>query len=305
MELYYAGILGYNWRSGTLSPAESGPKFMTTPPKIRRSLAKALFPSLWQNRGLILELTRRELTQRYRGSFLGFLWPVIVPLVMLAVYTFVFGYVFQARWQIGERSSSPTQYALILFAGLTAFNIFSETVNRSTTLIVGMPNYVKKVVFPLEVYPLVVLTNALTLSLINLLLLVVGNLVLAGSFSKTIYLLPLAYLPLIFLCLGLGWFLSSLGVYIRDLAQAMPVITTLLFFLSPIVYQIEAVPERLRQVLYLNPLTTIIDGFRQVLLLGGPLPWLSWGIWTGLTFLLAMLGYSWFMGTKRGFSDVL
>jgi lipopolysaccharide transport system permease protein len=236
---------------------------------------------------------------------LGFLWPVIVPLVMLAVYTFVFGYVFQARWQIGERSSSPTQYALILFAGLTAFNIFSETINRSTTLIVGMPNYVKKVVFPLEVYPLVVLANALTLSLINLLLLVVGNLVLAGSFSKTIFLLPLAYLPLIFLCLGLGWFLASLGVYIRDLAQAMPVITTLLFFLSPIVYQIEAVPERLRQILYLNPLTTIIDGFRQVLLLGGPLPWLSWGIWTGLTFILAVLGYAWFMGTKRGFSDVL
>ncbi len=261
--------------------------------------------NLWRHRELIRELTKRELRQRYRGSFLGLLWPVIVPLVMLAIYTFVFGYVFKASWQTNDQPTSPIDYALILFTGLTAFNVFSEVVNRSSTLIVSIPNYVKKVVFPLEIYPVVIVSAAITISLVNIVLLLIGNFLLTHTFSKTIFLLPLAYLPLIFLCLGLGWILASLGVFIRDLAQAMPVITSMVFFISPIVYSFEAVPAPFKVILRLNPLTVIVEGFRQVVLWGGPLPWFGWGIWTVLTLVLAYVGYLWFMGTKKGFSDVI
>lgn len=266
---------------------------------------KTITSNLWRYRDLILELTRRELSQRYRGSFLGVLWTLLVPLVMLVVYTFVFSYIFKARWNIAEEQTSSMEYALILFTGMTAFNIFSEVASRSVTLILGMPNYVKKVVFPLEIYPVVVLLMAVVISLVNVGLLIIANILINHTISKTLYLLPLAYLPLAFLCLGLGWLLSSMGVFVRDLAQAMPVIITMMFFLSPIVYPLAAVPEQLRIVLYLNPLTLIIECFRQSLLWGGSLPWTTWSIWTILTFLFAIMGYAWFMGTKKGFADVL
>ena len=261
--------------------------------------------NLWRNRDLIIELTRRELSQRYRGSFLGVLWSLLVPFVMLVIYTFVFSFIFKARWNVNGEQASSVDYALTLFAGMTAFNVFSELVTRSATLITGMPNYVKKVVFPLEVYPLVILLVAVVMSFINIGLLLVANLLLAHSISRTLFLLPLAYLPLIFLCLGLGWFFSAIGVYIRDLAQIVPVFTTMMFFLSPIVYPLSIVPEPLQPILQLNPLTTITECFRQSLIWGGPLPWFEWSVWTVLSLCLALLGYAWFMGTKKGFADVL
>jgi lipopolysaccharide transport system permease protein len=261
--------------------------------------------TLWQQHELIIELTRRELSQRYRGSFLGFLWSLLVPLLMLVLYTFVFSTIFHARWSDQNSPTPSSEYALIIFVGLTSYNIFSEVVTRSTSLIPNMPNYVKKVAFPLEIYPLVILIASVILSLVNVLLIVMGNLLLSRGLSSTILLLPLAYLPLIFISLGLGWFVASLGVYIRDLAQIMPVIVTVCFFLSPIVYPLSMVPQGLQPLLYLNPLTTIVEGFRQVLLWNGPLPWQSWGICTIVSFLIAILGYIWFMGTKKGFADVL
>jgi lipopolysaccharide transport system permease protein len=261
--------------------------------------------TLWQQRELIIELTRRELSQRYRGSFLGFLWSLIVPLLMLVIYTFVFSTIFQARWSSQDSPTPSSEYALIMFVGLTAFNIFSEVVTRSTSLIPNMPNYVKKVAFPLEIYPLVILIASVILSLVNILLIVIGNLLLTHSLPSAILLLPLAYLPLILISIGLGWFVASLGVYIRDLAQIMPVIVTILFFLSPIVYPISMVPQGLQPLLYLNPLTTIVEGFRQVLLWNGCLPWSGWGICTIVSLVIAVIGYIWFMGTKKGFADVL
>lgn len=266
---------------------------------------KNMVSNLWKNRELIMALAWRDLSQRYRGAFLGFLWSLITPLVMLSIYTFVFSYVFKARWLSSDTPTPAEDYALILFAGLTAFNVLSEVMNRSTTLISGIPNYVKKVVFPLEIYPVVSLVVAILMSLVNVVLLLIGNLILSGGISKTIFLLPLAYLPLLFLCLGLGWFLSSLGVYIRDLIQITPVLTTILFFLSPIVYPVTSTPVRFQAVLSINPLTMITEAFRQVILWGEPLSWTAWSIWTLMTCGFALLGYAWFMGTKKGFADVL
>jgi len=261
--------------------------------------------NLWRYRDLIRELARRELSQRYRGSYLGFIWTLIVPLITLAIYTFVFAFIFDARWATSSDQPTTVNYALVLFAGLTAYNIFSEVVSLSTTLIIKVPNYVKKVVFPLEIYPIVIISVAVILSLVNVGIIVLANLILTNSISSNLYLLPIAYIPLIFLCMAMSWFLASLGVYIRDLAQVIPVLLTIMFFLSPIVYPIEAVPEQLQPILYLNPLTTITECFRQSLLWSGAFPWVGWSIWTLISFGLAMLGYAWFMGTKKGFADVL
>ena len=178
---------------------------------------------LWKYRGLIQELIKRELNQRYRGSYLGLVWAVVNPLLMLVVYTFVFSLFVKVRWQVAGEQTPTQEFALIIFSGLIPFTVFSEVLNKSTTLIVSIPNYVKKVVFPLEIYPVVLLGAAFLTSLISVVLVLAGNLILLRAFSKTIFLLPLAYLPLIFLSLGLGWFFASLGVYVRDIAQGMPV----------------------------------------------------------------------------------
>jgi len=259
---------------------------------------------LWSHRGLIRQMVRREVSQRYRGSYLGVLWTLLTPLLMLLIYTFVFSIIFKARWR-ADAETPPGEFALTLFAGLAAFNVFSEVVSRAPTLILGVPNYVKRVVFPLEILPVVALGSALVNSLITVGLVLVGNLIVLGQLSSTVLWLPLAYLPLIFLCLGLGWFLASLGVYVRDIGQGIGIAVQMLFFLSPVFYPVTAVPEPLRIVLYFNPLTTILSEFRQTLLWGEPLGWRTWAAWSLLTAVLALLGYGWFMKTKKGFADVM
>jgi lipopolysaccharide transport system permease protein len=264
-----------------------------------------MISELWNHRDLTRELIKRELSQRYRGSYLGLAWAIINPLVMLTVYTFVFSVFLKVRWETGTEQTPTQEFALIIFSGLIPFTVFSEVINKSASLIASVPNYVKKVVFPLQIYPIVLLGSALLTSLISVVLVLVGNLVLLGTISKTLYLLPLAYLPLVLLSLGLGWFFASLGVYVRDLAQVMPVATQILLFISTIFFPASAVPKALKFLVNLNPLTTIVECFRQVLIWGSPLPWVAWGIWTGLTALLAVGGYAWFMSTKKGFADLL
>ena len=260
--------------------------------------------NLWEQRDLIRQLVSREVSQRYRGSYLGVLWSFITPLLMLLIYTFVFSVVFKARWR-AEAETPTGEFALTLFAGLAAFNLFSEVMNRAPGLVLAVPNYVKKVVFPLEVLPVVAVGSALVNSLITAGLVLVGSVLVLGHVSPTVVLLPLAYLPLILLCLGLSWFLASLGVYIRDIGQGIGIVVQMLFFASPVFYSPTAVPERIRGVLLANPLTLILDAFRQTLLWGELLNWRMWIVWTTMTAAIALLGYVWFMKTKKGFADVM
>jgi homopolymeric O-antigen transport system permease protein len=261
--------------------------------------------NLWRHRELVFRLTAQEVMQRYRGSYLGIIWSLITPILTLAVYAFVFSIVFQVRW--GERAGPPRtgEFALTLFAGLIPFWVFSEVVNRAPAIVLSMPNYVKKVVFPLEILPVVAVGSAVVHSLISAAILLLGSVVLLGDVSPAVVLLPLAYAPLILLTLGLGWFLASLGVYIRDIGQVIGVFTQMLFFLSPIFYPVSAVPAHLQFILHANPLTAILSGFRQTMLWGVAL---AWGTWAGLTLAtaaVALLGYAWFMQTKKGFADVM
>ena len=260
---------------------------------------------LWSHRELVVRLTAQEVVQRYRGSYLGIVWSFITPILMLSVYAFVFSIVLQARWGAAAGSARPGEFALTLFAGLIPFGVFSEVVNRAPAIVLNMPNYVKKVVFPLEILPVVAVGSAVVHSLISGAILLLASLVFLGTVSPTVVLLPLAYLPLVLLTLGLGWFLASLGVYVRDIGQAIGVVTQVLFFLSPIFYPVSAVPERLRFILYANPMTAILNEFRRTMLWGAT-P--AWGVWAGLmvgTGAVALLGYAWFMQTKKGFADVM
>jgi lipopolysaccharide transport system permease protein len=271
----------------------------------KRSNDFNLLRHLWQRRELIVQLVRREVSQRYRGSYLGVLWSFVTPLLLLLIYTFVFSVVLNARLGRTGDNASLGEFALTLFAGLIPFNVFSDVVNRAPRLILNAPNYVKKVVFPLEVLPVVALGSALVNSIISAGVLVLGNLVFRQSLSPTLFLLPLAYLPLGLLCLGLGWLLASLGVYIRDLGQGIGLVVQMLFFLSPIFYSVTALPEPMRRLYAFNPFTMILTSFRQTILWGQALDWGMWLVWTTLTAVLALLGYMWFMKTKKGFADVM
>ncbi len=269
-------------------------------------IALDMVDTLWHYRDLIQQLTAREVQQRYRGLYLGLLWSLATPLLMLAIYTFVFSVVLKARWGgASDGSTSPGEFALTVFAGLIPFTVFSDVVTAAPTLVLRVPNYVKRVVFPLEVLPVVSLGSALVHSLVSVGILLVGVLLLQGRISPALVFLPLAYAPLILLCLGLGWFLASLGVYVRDVGHGIGIITQVLFFMSPVFYPVSAVPAELRFILYVNPLTTILDDFRRTLLWQEAPAWGSWAAWTAVTAGLSLLGYIWFGKTKRGFADVL
>lgn len=262
--------------------------------------------SLYHNRELIWNLTKREVNSTYQGSFLGGLWTIIVPFMMMAIYTLVFSVIFQTRWNTGSTQPTPRgEFALILYTGLTAFNVFSTVINRSPGLVLAVPNYVKKVVFPLEILPVVATASAIITSLINVALILAGSVLVYHAISPTVWLLPLVYIPLILLTLGLAWFLSSLGVFIRDIGQVTSVIIQALFFLTPIVYSIDSIPQNIRFLAALNPLGLIIDGLRRTLLWGTMPDWESWAAVTLTCAVVALLGFVWFSVTKKGFADVM
>jgi lipopolysaccharide transport system permease protein len=273
-------------------------------PHAARSISPlALYRSLRTNRSLIYNLIKREVIGRYRGSAMGLLWSFFNPVLMLAVYTFVFSMVFKARWSGG--SGSKTEFALVLFAGLMVFNLFSECMNRAPSLVLENVNYVKKVVFPLEILPVVALGSAGFHLLVSLLVWLIFFLILFGIPHATIIFFPVILLPLVLMTIGLSWLLASLGVYLRDVAQIIGVATTVLMFLSPIFYPITALPEEYRPFMQINPLTQVIEQTRDVMIWGKGMDWSAWVAYTFLSSLAAWLGFAWFQKTRSGFADVV
>jgi len=281
----------------------SAPAQGTNPHAQQPTSLVALAHSLWRNRQLIVQMTRRDVVGRYRGSAMGILWSFFNPVLMLAVYTFVFSVVFKARWAGG--SDSKTEFSLVLFAGLLVFNLFSECVNRAPGLILGNANYVKKVVFPLEILPVVSLGSSAFHFLISLVVWLTFYLLFFGLPPLTILQLPLVVLPLVLMTMGFSWFLASLGVYLRDVAQVIGVITTVLLFLSPIFYPIMALPEEYRPVMQISPLTFVVEQARDVMIWGKGMEWAGWGVSVCISMLVAWLGFAWFQKTRKGFADVL
>ena len=259
--------------------------------------------SFWRNRGLIWALTKREVLGRYRGSVMGILWSFLNPLFMLAIYTYVFSTVFKARWAGG--SDSKTEFALLLFAGMLVFSILSECVTRAPTLILANPNYVKKVVFPLEILPIVNLGAALFHLCVSLMVWLLFYIVAYGWPQPEILLLPVALFPFFLFVLGLSWFLAALGVYLRDISQFVGVAVTALMFMSPIFYPLSALPDGFREWVALSPISAAVDQARNLMFWGQGMDWASWSVYALVSLVIGWVGFAWFQHTRRGFADVI
>ncbi|HBE91153.1 MAG TPA: sugar ABC transporter permease [Gammaproteobacteria bacterium] len=262
-----------------------------------------IFTSLSQNIDLTRQLIKREIISRYRGSVMGFFWTMLTPLMMLAIYTFIFGYVFDVRR--GNSEMPDGLFAVNLFCGLIVHGFFAEGINRAPTLITGNVNYVKKVVFPIEIFPWVTVGATLFNSMMSFTVLCLFNLAVTGSIPVTIIWLPVVLLPFVLLMTGAIWLFSALGVYLSDIKQLMGMLTTALLFLSPIFYPISALPPALQSVIYLNPLALIIEQCRDVLLWGKLPNFTALAVYFIVALVVAVIGFTWFQKSRRGFADVL
>ena len=259
--------------------------------------------SLWANRQLIARMGQREIIGRYKGSAMGLAWSFITPLFMLAIYTFVFSVVFQARW--GTSEESKTQFAVVLFAGLIVHTLFSDVINRAPQLVLGNVNYVKKVVFPLEILPVVQLLSATFHALVSVAVLIAAQLVFQGSLPITALLLPVVLLPFLLLTLGLAWCLASLGVFVRDVGQTISLVTSVMLFMSPVFFPVQSLPPALQPWMHLNPLTFVIEQVREVVVWGRLPDWQGLAVYSLASIATAWLGFAWFQKTRKGFADVL
>lgn len=265
----------------------------------------SLLSTAFANRALIWRMARHELVGRYRGSLLGLGWAVLLPLFTIAIYAFVFGTIFRARWTQPDGQTEQVPFALLLFSGFILFNLLSEAISRAPTLMIAHQVYIKKMLFPLDVLPLVALVGAIINALIALGIFMIIYVVLLGMPSITILLLPMAFLPVVLIALAALYLLSSLGVFLRDINQVIPLVNTALLFLSPIFFPINAIPESFRLLIYLNPLTLPVNNMRD-LLFWDQVPNLTlWGIYTLATAVLALASHWWFMRTRKAFADVL
>lgn len=259
--------------------------------------------ALWRNRSLILQMIRREVVGRYRGSMLGIVWSFFNPVFMLAVYTFFFSVVFKARW--GGGMGDKTEFAILIFSGMIVHGLFAECVSRAPGLIISNVNYVKKVVFPLQILPVVALGAALFHTLISFGVLLLFCLLTQAHLNWTIVYLPLVILPYILLILGISWFLAATGVFLRDVGQTTGILVTVLMFLSPVFYPVTALPDAYRPLLHLNPLTFIIEQTREVLIWNRAPDWAGLGLYLFAGAFIAWAGLFWFQKTRKGFADVL
>lgn len=256
-----------------------------------------------KQRELIKQLVKREVSSRYRGSYLGLVWSFIIPLFMLGVYTYVFSEIFNSRWGVG--SGSKVEFALVLFSGLATFNIVGECLGRAPMLIVNNVNYVKKVFFPLEILPVVALGSALVQGLISYAILAVALIIFQGGLHWTIVFLPIVLIPLMLLCLGAGWFLAAVGAYIRDIIHVVGVLVQVLMFMTPIFYPISVIPGNLRWLIVLSPITNVVEDMRKILIWGQLPDWKMFLIGTVVSIVVAYVGYIFFQKTRGGFADVV
>lgn len=259
--------------------------------------------SFFKNRELVWQLSKREVSLRYSGSFLGVIWSFINPLMMLIVYSFVFGTVFSARWHGVDGDNSS--FALLMFIGLLLHGLFAECLLKSTTLILANTNYVKKVIFPLEILPWTVLGSAMFHFLAGLIVLLILQIILVGRIELTVFLLPIVILPYAIGLMGLSWFAAALGVYFRDLTQIAGTISSVMLFLSPIFYPISTIPEQYRGYILANPLTAVIEQSRNVIVYGKYPELLPMLYICTVAVIFYSLGILFFNKTRKGFGDVL
>jgi lipopolysaccharide transport system permease protein len=261
------------------------------------------FGSAWHHRDLLSRLVQRDVETRFRGSVLGKVWAFLVPLVMLGLYTFVFGVVIQPRWQDSARSN--VEIALTYFSGLILFDFVFECISRAPTLMQEHVNYIKKVVFPLDILAWMVLFGGAFKLAIGSVMLLLFYLFLAGLPPLSALFVPVILLPLALFAVGFVWFLSAFGVYIRDIKQVIGIAAPVAMFLSPVFFPLSAVPERFQKFFYVNPLTYPLESIRAALFAGHWTPSYGFGLYVVVSWLFAWLGFRTFVRLRSGFADVL
>lgn len=265
--------------------------------------SESLLATLWSRRDLALQLAKRDVIGRYRGSFFGMAWSLFNPLLMLVVYTLFFTQVFQARW--GAQAGGKAVFATALFVGLIVHGIVAESASKSAAVLTSNPNFVKKIVFPLEVLPWVTVLAAIFHGLLSVLILLAGVVVLGDGLHWSIFLWPLMLLPIALLSAGMAWLLSGAAVYFRDVGQIVGVLVTVLLFTSPVFFPVDMLPPTFARIIAINPLTFPIEQSRELLLWGGAMDWIRYGRYTAFVLAFAWISHALFNRAKRGFADVL
>lgn len=273
--------------------------------KFSRGSLEVLTHSLWSNRNLIYQMTKRDILGKYKGSAIGIFWSLVNPLLMLTIYTLVFAVVFKARWGNAAVDESKTQFAVILFAGLIIHSFLADCLVRAPNLILQHSNYVKKVVFPLEILPVITVLSAVFQSIISSIVLIIAFFAFNGFLHWTLIFAPIVFLPLIILSLGLVWLISSLGVYIRDIGQSIGIIITMLMFLSPVFYPLSVLSPEMQHLVILNPLTYIIEQSREVIVWGKLPDFVGLGLYTLVSVIISYICFVWFQKIRKGFADVI
>lgn len=270
-----------------------------------QAVRRAVWRPLWQlprRTDLILSLTKRELAARYRGSALGFLWTLVTPLVMIAIFTIIFAGIFKAKF---GASSSQWDYALYLFCGLLPWNAFQESVQLSSSTIVAHANLVKRVVFPLETLPVSLSLAAAVNQLFGTLVLIAATAVLRRQVHATMVFLPLILIPQLIATFGAVWLVAALGVFVRDIVQGIGLLLMAWMYLTPIIYPESIVPESYRIFINLNPFTPLVRNYRRILLDGVGPDWLGLAYFFAFSVILFVFGYWWFARSRRNFADVI
>lgn len=265
---------------------------------------REMFASPWRHRELLGAMVKRDVVGRYRGSIMGIAWSFFNPLIMLVIYTFVFSVIFKSRWS-GMQEGNHTDFAIVLFVGLIVHGLFAECANRAPGLVLANVNFVKKVVFPLDILPWVAFGSALFHTAISLVVLLIAQLIAGQQIPWTAILFPFVLLPLVFATMGFAWLLASLGVFVRDIGQVTSMFTLILMFVSPVFYPLTSLPPRYQALLQVNPLTFIIEESRNTLIFGIVPNLLQWAAVLAGSLMIAWAGFAWFQKTRRGFADVV
>jgi lipopolysaccharide transport system permease protein len=255
------------------------------------------------SKSLLKQLMIRDYTARYKSGALGLAWTVINPLLMLTLYSFVFVAIFKMRW--GVNDTSGHNFILLLFTGILVHGLFSEVITRAPSLIISNPAYVKKVVFPLELMPIIPLFGATVNFFIGMMLVFIMQIWINGELTFSVFLIPLIIIPFVILLTGISFIFSSLGVYFRDLNQMAGLIATIAMFASPVLFPMENVPEKYRIILYFNPITLVVEQLREVVILGTVPDVYHTMIYFIAAIAIFIIGLVWFQIVRKGFADVL
>lgn len=255
-----------------------------------------------QKANLILSFAKRELSGRYKGSALGIAWAVLTPVVMIAIFTFIFAGIFGARFAADH---SHWDYALYLFCGLLPWSMFQESVQQSANTIVVNSNLVKRVVFPLEALPAAQVFAALGNQLFATIALLIATIIVRHHLQLTAFWLPVLLIPQLLFALGSAWLMASLGVFLRDIAQGLTLLLMAWMYLTPIIYPESIVPDRFRPLIDSNPFTALVRNYRRIFLDGLNPDWQGLAYFTAFAVIIFLFGYWWFARTRKSFADVV